>query len=243
MSADSTELSTGEVIPTRTVAWTAGVKPHPIVGELGLPLDDGGRIKVDRYCQVEGFDDVWAIGDAAAVPDRRARAAVAADLPARDPPGPHRRLQRRGGARRGRKKPFTYKTLGVFVDMGRYQAVAETVGIRWRGFPAWFLARSYHLMMMPGVRRRARLVADWTVGLLFGRDSSELGQLGDPPALAARPRRAERGGTAPDGSGRPADANVRRARAALALVLGSAACMRSGTPCSRTPRTPTRRPR
>ena len=69
VSADSTELSTGEVIPTRTVAWTAGVKPHPIVAELGLPLDDAGRIKVDEYCQVEGFDDVWAIGDAAAVPD------------------------------------------------------------------------------------------------------------------------------------------------------------------------------
>src|SRR5215211_4974733 len=69
VSADSTELSTGEVIPTRTVTWTAGVKPHPIVAELGLPLDDGGRIKVDRYCQVQGFDNVWAIGDAAAVPD------------------------------------------------------------------------------------------------------------------------------------------------------------------------------
>ena len=76
-------------------------------------------------------------------------------------------------------------TLGVFVDMGRYQAVAETLGIRWRGFPAWFLARTYHLMMMPGTRRRARLVTDWTVGLLFGRDSSELGQLGHPPQLAA----------------------------------------------------------
>ncbi len=94
--------------------------------------------------------------------------------------------------------------------MGRYQAVAETVGIRWRGFPAWFLARSYHLMMMPGIRRRARLVTDWSVGLLFGRDSSELGQLGHPPQLA-EPGLSEQsaGGTAPDGSGRPEDANVR----------------------------------
>ena len=73
---------------------------------------------------------------------------------------------------RGRLRPFTYKTLGVFVDMGRHQAVAETLGIRWRGFPAWFLARTYHLAMMPGIHRRARLVTDWTVGLLFGRDSS-----------------------------------------------------------------------
>jgi NADH dehydrogenase len=64
-------------------------------------------------------------------------------------------------------------------------------------------------MMMPGTRRRARLVADWTVGLLFGRDSSELGQLGHPPQLAA-PGLSERsvGGTRPDGGGRPEDANV-----------------------------------
>src|SRR5215213_8589654 len=69
VSAGSVELSTGEVVPTRTVAWTAGVKPHPVVGRLGLPLDGGGRLRTDRYCQVEGFSDVWAVGDAAAIPD------------------------------------------------------------------------------------------------------------------------------------------------------------------------------
>jgi NADH dehydrogenase len=186
VSADSCELSDGEVVPTRTVAWTAGVRPHPIVQKLGLPLTDVGRIRVDRYCQVEGYDDVWAIGDAAAVPD-----------PAR--PGQPCPPTCQHAIRQGRTvghnvaaalagkppKPFTYKTLGVFVDMGRHQAVAETVGIKWRGFPAWFLARSYHLAMMPGARRRVRLVTDWTVGLLFGRDASELGQLGHPPQLAA----------------------------------------------------------
>ena len=82
-----------------------------------------------------------------------------------------------------KRRPFRYRTLGVFVDMGRNQAVASTLGIKWRGFPAWFLARTYHLALMPGYRRRGRLVADWTVGLLFGRDSAELGQLGHPPPL------------------------------------------------------------
>jgi NADH dehydrogenase len=187
VSADSLELSTGELIPTRTVAWTAGVRPHPVVAKLGLPLDGGGRIRVDRFCQVDGFDDVWAIGDAAAVPD-----------PARSgQPSPptcqhairqgktvaHNVAAALGGGHTGRKKPFTYRTLGVFVDMGRHQAVAETIGIKWRGFPAWFLARTYHLSQMPGNKRRLRLVTDWTVGLLFGRDSSELGQLGHPPQL------------------------------------------------------------
>jgi NADH dehydrogenase len=187
VSPDSVELSDGEVVPCRTVTWTAGVKPHPVVAKLGLPLDEGGRIVVDRFCQVEGRTDVWAVGDAAAVPDP---ARPGSPTP---PTCQHALRQGRTVARNvaaalgaGDRKPFTYKTLGVFVDMGRHQAVAETVGIKWRGFPAWFLARSYHLAMMPGFKRQLRLVTDWTVELLFGRDASELGQLGHPPALEAQ---------------------------------------------------------
>jgi NADH dehydrogenase len=80
-------------------------------------------------------------------------------------------------------RPFRYRTLGVFVDLGRYEAVATMLGLHLRGLPAWFAARTYHLAMMPGAARKLRLVADWTVGLLFGRDASELGQLGHPPSL------------------------------------------------------------
>jgi NADH dehydrogenase len=185
VSADSIELSDGELVPTRTLCWTTGVKPHPVVAQLGLPLDDAGRVKADRYCQVEGFEDVWALGDAAAVPD-----------PARKgqpcpPTAQHAIRQARVVARNVKaalggdrdRKAFTFTTKGVVVDMGRNQAVASTVGIKWRGLPAWFLARSYHLAMMPGVGRRVRLMTDWTVGLVLGRDSSELGQLGHPPEL------------------------------------------------------------
>jgi NADH dehydrogenase len=184
ISADSVELSDGEVVPCRTLAWTAGVRPAPVVTQLGLPLDQTGRIVVDRYCKVEGHDNVWAVGDSAAVPDPA--------RPGQPTPPTCQHALRQGrtvatnvaaalGA--GRPRPFTYKTLGVFVDMGHRKAVAETVGIKWRGFPAWFLARTYHLLMMPGTNRKLRLVVDWTVDLFFGRDQSELGQLGHPPIL------------------------------------------------------------
>jgi NADH dehydrogenase len=195
ISAESVELSDGELVPCRTVAWTAGVRPAPVIAEMGLPLDDGGRIVVDRYCRVEGRDNVWAIGDSAAVPDP-ARPGQAAP-----PTCQHALRQGRTVAGNvaaalgaGKPKPFAYKTLGVFVDMGNQKAVAETLGIKWRGFPAWFLARTYHLMMMPGIKRQLRLVVDWTVDLAFGRDTSELGQLGHPPVLdmqAAGETRAE----------------------------------------------------
>jgi len=88
---------------------------------------------------------------------------------------------------RGTVRPFRYRTLGAFVEMGRGKAVAQTTGIRWRGGLAWWLARSYHLAMMPGLGRKARLLVDWNVGLLFGRDTAELGQLGHPAKLGEEP--------------------------------------------------------
>jgi NADH:quinone reductase (non-electrogenic) len=180
----SATLSTGERIPARTVCWTAGVKPPAVVGRLGLPLVRG-RIDVDATMRVKGHDNVWAIGDAAAVPDPAKRR--------RQPTPPTAQHAIRQGRRAaenvsaaltgGKPKPFRYRTLGVFVDMGQHQAVAQMLGVPVSGFPAWFAARTYHLMMMPGVARRVRLAADWTTGLFFGRASAELGQLGHPALL------------------------------------------------------------
>lgn len=180
----SARLSDGEVVETRTLVWTAGVMPSPALASLGLPLDDSGRIRTDATLRVSGLDHVWAIGDAASVPD-----------PARKgqscpPTAQHAIRQGRLVARNvaaaigtGTVRPFTYRTRGVFVDMGHGKAVASTMGVRWRGAPAWLLARTYHLAMMPGLKRKARLLIDWNVQLFFGRDASELGRLGHPEPL------------------------------------------------------------
>ena len=185
MDERSAVLSTGERVPTRTVCWTAGVKPPAIVRQLGLPLTKGDRIETDARMRVKGQHNVWAIGDAAAVPDPAQRRKAPSP-----PTAQHAIRQGRvvgsnvAAALAGKKpRPFRYRTLGVFVDLGQHKAVATMLGLRLRGFPAWFAARTYHLAMMPGMARRVRLAADWTVGLLFGRASAELGQLGHPPSL------------------------------------------------------------
>jgi len=183
----SARLSNGEVIPTRTLCWTAGVKPPAVVRKLGLPLTEHGRIDVDETTRVRGQQCVWAIGDAAAVPDPARKGQPS------PPTAQHALRQGRVVADNvvatvsgGQLRKFRYRTLGVFVDMGQHKAVATMVGFRLRGFPAWFAARTYHLVMMPGLGRRARLMVDWTVGLLFGRASAELGGLGHPQALDAQ---------------------------------------------------------
>jgi NADH:ubiquinone reductase (H+-translocating) len=189
IDASRVELASGELISARTVVWTAGVKPSPAIGALGLPLDRAGRIVVDRMLRVDGHRSeisrgVWAIGDCAAVPD-----------PARPgrpcpPTAQHAIRQGRVAAGNiratlagGRTRPFRYRTAGMFAELGSGKAVAITLGVRWRGFPAWLLARTYHLLLMPGMGRKLRLLVDWNVALLFGRDASAPGRLGSPTPL------------------------------------------------------------
>ena len=130
---------------------------------------------------------MWAIGDAAAVPDPAKKGQAPTPPTCQHALRQGKRVAQNVAATlgTGKVRPFTYRTLGVFVDMGQGQAVASTVGIKWRGRPAWLLARSYHLAMMPGFKRKLRLLVDWNVQLLFGRDLSELGRLGHAATLAA----------------------------------------------------------
>ncbi|MDQ8046170.1 MAG: NAD(P)/FAD-dependent oxidoreductase [Solirubrobacteraceae bacterium] len=178
-------LSDGEVVPTLTLVWTAGVKPHPVVGKLGLPLAGNGRIDVDSSAAVKGLPGVWAIGDAANIPDPAAKDGRPTPPTAQHAIRQGKTVATNVAAALGTGSPttFRYKTRGVVVDMGQRKAVAQTLKLKWRGTPAWFIARTYHLSMMPGIGRRGRLLADWNVGLFFGRDTAELGQLGQVPRL------------------------------------------------------------
>ncbi|MEH3053442.1 MAG: NAD(P)/FAD-dependent oxidoreductase [Patulibacter minatonensis] len=207
VTEQTARLSDGEIVPTRTVVWTAGVKPHPVVARLGLPLAENGRIRVDSHLSVQDTPGVWALGDAANVPDPAAKG----ERPT-PPTAQHAIRQGRVVAQNvaaalgtGRSKSFTYKTRGVVVDMGQRKAVAQTMGLKWRGAPAWFIARTYHLSMMPGLGRRFRLLADWNVGLFFGRDTAELGQLGHVPRLDHGEHAAAPVGDRPTGEVTPPD--------------------------------------
>lgn len=177
-------LSTGERIGCRTLVWTAGVRSHPTMQMLGLPTDQRGRAKVDSTLAVEGRDGVWALGDSAAVPDP---ARIGLPCP---PTSQHAVRQARVAARNiiasitgAELTRFGYRTRGTFVDLGRGKAVANVLGLQFRGIVAWFLARTYHLSQIPGLTRKGRVAMDWTVALLFRRDVAELGTLGHPPPL------------------------------------------------------------
>jgi NADH dehydrogenase len=177
-------LSTGETIPCRTVCWTAGVKASPVAEQLGLPLQSG-RISCSEEMRVHGHDNVWAVGDIAAIPDP-ARPGLPCPPTAQHAIRQGKLLGKNIAAAMGngsQVKPFAFKTLGSFAELGRHKAVANLMGARVRGFPAWAICRFYHLAWMPGFRQKVRLISDWTVDFWFQRDTAELGQLGHPPTL------------------------------------------------------------
>jgi NADH dehydrogenase len=172
-------LSNGERIPAHTLVWTAGVKANPLVGQFGLPLDERGRVRVDAFLRVEGRERVWALGDCAAVPNRATPDRV-------DPPtSQHALRQSRRLARNlaGEPREYRYRMLGQVATLGRYKGIADVMGLRLRGFPGWFVTRSYHLYQLPLLSRKLRVVVDWTTSLFFRRDIAELSGLGHPRRL------------------------------------------------------------
>jgi NADH dehydrogenase len=174
-----TVLSNGERITTHTVVWTAGVKASPLLGTWGLPLEERGRVRVDEYLRVEGRERLWALGDAAAVPNTRTPGQF-------DPPtSQHALRQARRLAKNlaGDPQPYGYRMLGQVATLGRYKGVADVLGLRFRGFPGWFLTRTYHLLQLPLLSRKLRVVTDWTTSLFFRRDIAELSMLGHPHRL------------------------------------------------------------
>jgi NADH dehydrogenase len=182
VTAETARLSTGEVLPTRTVVWTAGVKAQPILAELNLPLDERGRVPVDSYLRVQGMDSVWAIGDCAAAPDPRGGTCPpTAQHAVRQGPVAARNIAAELGI--GSAKPFDYRSEASFVNLGRYKAVGRIGDRTFRGFPAWWMARTYHMSQIPGAARKFRAVLDWTAGLPFRRDIAEVGTIGKPKPL------------------------------------------------------------
>jgi NADH:ubiquinone reductase (H+-translocating) len=169
-STDWVELSSGERISTRTLIWTAGVSPNPLLATLPCPHGKRGQIIVNELLEVPGHMGVWALGDCAEVPDQR----TGRPCP---PTAQHAVRQGRlvaenifAALRGGRKKAFAYNPLGVLASLGRRSAVAEIRGFKFSGFFAWWLWRTIYLLKLPGLERKVRVAGDWTLDLFFRRD-------------------------------------------------------------------------
>ncbi|GLY73691.1 NAD(P)/FAD-dependent oxidoreductase [Actinoallomurus iriomotensis] len=180
-SHDGVRLSDGEFVATRTLIWCVGVRPDPLVEALGLPTVQG-RLVVDEYLSVPGHPEVYACGDAAAVPDltRPGRiTAMTAQHAHRQGVTAGRNVAASYG--HGHRRPYRHHDLGFVVDLGGAKAAAHVTGLSLAGVPAKAVTRGYHLLAVP--HNRLRISCDWLLDVLLSR---QLVQLGVVPATAVR---------------------------------------------------------
>jgi NADH:ubiquinone reductase (H+-translocating) len=193
-------LSDGTEFDASTLVWTAGVKANPVLAGTDLPMDEKGRVKATATLQIEGCPDAWTAGDNARVPDL-----TGAQGEFTAPNAQHAVRQARQLGRnivrvlRGQEpKEYRHKYVGSVASLGLHKGAAQVYGIKLRGWPAWFMHRTYHLSRVPTFNRKVRVVADWTLALFFRREVVALGSLHEP-------REEFQEAAAPAGSRAPAE--------------------------------------
>ncbi len=177
------ELDDGTAFTTDTVVWTAGVRPSPMLTATDLPTDEKGRLRATELLTVVGVEDAWTAGDCAAVPDLTKPGQLCG------PSAQHavRQARRLGdnvvaSLRGGRLSAYKHRYAGSVASLGLHKGVAEVYGVKLRGWPAWFMHRTYHLTRMPTLNRKVRVAADWTLALFFSREIVSLGAFANPRA-------------------------------------------------------------
>jgi NADH:ubiquinone reductase (H+-translocating) len=176
-------LSDGDEFDSDTLVWTAGTKPNPMLAETDLPVDGRGRVLCEATLQVQGLPDAWSAGDLAAVPDLTKESPGATTAPNAQ----HAVRQAKQLADNivatleGREpEPYRHSYAGSVASLGLHKGVAQVYGVKLKGWPAWFMHRTYHVSRVPTFNRKARVVADWTLAAVFRREVISLGQLQDP---------------------------------------------------------------
>ena len=169
MSAAGVTLGDGTTIPAKTLVWTAGTTPNPLLGTLPCPKERG-RVVANASLEVPGWSGVWALGDCAVISDPH----TGKPYP---PTAQHALRQGRVlaenllAAIRGRqKRPFVFKTIGLLASIGRRTGVAQILGINFSGFVAWWLWRTIYLSKLPRVEKKVRVALDWLLDIVFSKD-------------------------------------------------------------------------
>ncbi len=174
-------LSDGQEMDTETLVWTAGVRANPLVTRTGFRLA-GGRILGRPTLQVADFEDAWIAGDAGAIPDLSAEAGTWTS-----PSAQHAVRQAKTladniiAALRGFPlEDYKHKHVGSVASLGLYKGVAQVYGIKLKGFPAWFMHRTYHMSRMPTFARKVQVLIDWNQAFFFRREIVSLWEMREP---------------------------------------------------------------
>ena len=168
-SAEAIEINGSELIPSATVVWTAGVRANALVEALPGPHDRIGRAMVNSFLQLEGYPEIFVVGDGAA-------ATTAPSAPLVAPVAiSHGRVAGENVAHYLRGEPlvpYDYKDQGMLVSLGMNYAVVNIMGLKFSGYFAWLFWNAVHLYKLVGLKKQTQVAMDWLLGTVFPRDAA-----------------------------------------------------------------------
>lgn len=159
-------LKDGKIINFGLIIWSGGVSVPKLIKDLPFEKGPISRIIVDGYLKILNQENIYALGDCAYVQGREYPMTAQCAQQA----GKYLASALNAEARGKKYKPFRYLHLGMLTSLGGHRAVADTPGIRWRGFVAWILWRSIYLTKLVSFKNKVRVLFDWFKATLFGRD-------------------------------------------------------------------------
>jgi NADH dehydrogenase len=191
---DSVKLDNGMIIPTYTLVWTAGVASISLIKSISsCDHDKADRITDNKYLQVKGYSDVFAIGDCASIidpntgkpcPPTAQHAMRQAKVAAENIVSTIRHLDNDKNNNNADKinddnylMEFNYQTRGNIATIGKRNGVAILLGLKIHGFAAWWLWRTFYLVNMPTIEKKLRVMVDWTIDIFFNHDVTRLRML------------------------------------------------------------------
>jgi NADH dehydrogenase len=179
---DSVKLNDDTIIPTKTIVWSGGVAPNPLISNLACEHENkSGRIVVDQYLEIPKYKGVYALGDCAFITDSNTG----------NPYPPTAQHAIREGAvvanniiaaiegNSEEKVVFDYKTKGMMASIGKRTGVGNLLGVQVQGFLAWWIWRNYYLVNLPTLQKKVRVLADWMLDIFFKRDVTMLKTLAE----------------------------------------------------------------
>jgi NADH:ubiquinone reductase (non-electrogenic) len=166
-SAPRVVLADGEALPCGAVIWAGGLAPHPFVRELGISLDERGRVPIDRTLRMAGQPGVFALGDCAAC----AEAPLPATAQVAQQQGQHLARALRLESRGRHAPPFEFASRGMLAYIGAHQALADLPQVKWSGRVAWLFWRSVYLTKLVSLANKTKVLFDWGKAAAFGRDT------------------------------------------------------------------------
>jgi NADH dehydrogenase len=189
LSPTSAKLDNGDTLYTYTVVWSTGVTPSELIANLPCHHDKGRRITTNQFLEVPKYPEVYAVGDCASITDPNtgepypptAQHAIRQGKVAAKNIIYSIKAKNRGNENKNKEKKekIDYKTKGMMAEIGKRTGVATLFGFKVHGFIAWWLWRTFYLSNLPTIKKKLKVISDWTMDLFFKPDVAMVKRVGE----------------------------------------------------------------